>query len=162
MVPSTRPTLQVTSAFLRTFREKIWAGPEKSKNVSKTAKIEGYNTRFRTFRGPELRTPWDASFGHGRSLEKSHVAWNEYVDAFIFISRQFWVSREMNKWGVQRLFEATQIVSITGTTLQVMSALLGMFQNKLWGEFQISPKKLGVSKNIWSDPIRNFGYPIRF
>ena len=28
---------------------------------------------------------------------RSHVAWNEYVNAFMFISRQFWVSQEMNK-----------------------------------------------------------------
>ena len=39
------------SAILGTFWEKIWPGPEKSKNVPKTAKIEGYNTRFRTFLG---------------------------------------------------------------------------------------------------------------
>ena len=49
MIPSTRATLQVTSAFLGTFREKIWPGPEKFKHVPKTAKIEGYNSRFRTF-----------------------------------------------------------------------------------------------------------------
>ena len=55
------------------------------------------NTRFRTFLGPELRTPRDASFRHERSLEKSHLIWNEYVDAFVFIPRQFWVSRDMNK-----------------------------------------------------------------
>ena len=35
--------------------------PEKSKNVLKIAKIKGYNTRFRTFLGSELRTPQDAS-----------------------------------------------------------------------------------------------------
>ena len=61
MVPSTHATSQVTSDFLGTFRKKIWPGPEKSKNVAETAKIEGYNTRFRTFPGPELRTPQNAS-----------------------------------------------------------------------------------------------------
>ena len=55
----------------------------------KTTKIEGYNTRFRTSPRPELRTSRDASYGHERSLERSHVAWNEYVNAFTFISRQF-------------------------------------------------------------------------
>ena len=52
IVPSTRATLQVTSASLETFREKILPGPENSKNVAKIAKIKGYNTRFRTFQGP--------------------------------------------------------------------------------------------------------------
>ena len=54
MVPSARATLQVTSAYLGTFQEKIWSYPEKSKNVPETANIEGYNTRFRTFSGTEL------------------------------------------------------------------------------------------------------------
>ena len=31
----------------------------------------------------------DDSEGYGRSLEKSHVAWNEYMDAFTFNLRQF-------------------------------------------------------------------------
>ena len=61
MVPSTRASLQVKSALLGIFREKILPGPEKSKNVTKTAKIEGYNTRFRTISGSELRTPGDGS-----------------------------------------------------------------------------------------------------
>ena len=54
MVPSTRPKLQVTSALLGMFREKIRSDPKKSKNVAKTTKIEGYNTHFRTFPRPEL------------------------------------------------------------------------------------------------------------
>ena len=91
MMPSTRATLQVNSAFQGTFLEKIWPGPEKFENVAKTTKIEGYSTHFRTFPGPELCTPRDASYINGRSLEMSHVAWNEYVDAFTFISRQFWI-----------------------------------------------------------------------
>ena len=57
MATSTNTTLQVTLAFQGTFREKIWPGPEKSRNVPKTTKIEGYNTRFRTFPGSELQTP---------------------------------------------------------------------------------------------------------
>ena len=44
------------------------------------------------------------------------MAWNEYVDAFTFISTQFWVSQEMNKLEVQRLFEAMQMVPSTRTT----------------------------------------------
>ena len=76
------------SDFLGTFRKKI-LGPDNSKHVQETAKIEGYNTRFQTFLGSELRTPRYASYGHGRSLKRSNVAWNEYVDAFTFISRQF-------------------------------------------------------------------------
>ena len=87
IVPSTRE-LQVTSAPLRISREKILPGPEKSKNFPKTAKIEGY-TRFRTISGSELRTPRDASYGHGRSQEKSHVVCNEYMDDFTFISINF-------------------------------------------------------------------------
>ena len=51
IAPTTRLTLQVTSALLWKFREEIWSGLQKSKNVPKTAKIEGYNTRFRTFLG---------------------------------------------------------------------------------------------------------------
>ena len=46
IVSSTRATLQVTSAFLEMFREKIWPRPQKSKNVTKTIKIESYNTRL--------------------------------------------------------------------------------------------------------------------
>ena len=51
IAPTTRLTLQVTSALLWKFREEIWPGLQKSKNVPKTAKIKGYNTRFRTFLG---------------------------------------------------------------------------------------------------------------
>ena len=61
MVSSTRATLQVTSALLGMFRGQIGPGPERSKNVLKTSKIEGYNTRFQTFSGPELQMPQDAS-----------------------------------------------------------------------------------------------------
>ena len=61
MLSSTRATLRYMSGFLRTFREEIWLGPEKSKSVLKIAKIKGYNTRFRTFLGSELGTPQDAS-----------------------------------------------------------------------------------------------------
>ena len=61
MVSNTHTTLQVTFAFLGTFCEKIRPDLEKSKNVLKTAKIEGYNTRFRTFPRNEFRMPPDAS-----------------------------------------------------------------------------------------------------
>ena len=131
MMPSTQTMLQVTSAFLGTFREKIWPGPVKYKNVPKITKIEGYNTRFRNFPRSEIRMPRDASQGHGRSLEKSHVAWKEHVDAFTFISRQFWVSQEMNKCGIHRLFDTRQMVPSTRATLQVTLALLGMFWEKI-------------------------------
>ena len=53
-------------------------------------------------------------------------------DAFTFISRQIWVSREINKWGVQRFFEAMQMVPSTHATLQVTSALLRKFEEKIW------------------------------
>ena len=53
------------------------------------------------------------------------MAWNGYVDAFMFISRQFLISREMNKWCVQKLFEAKQMVPSTRAKLQVTSAFLG-------------------------------------
>ena len=52
MVSSTRATLRYTSGFLGTFQGKIWPGPKISKNIPKTAKIEGYNTRSVHFRGP--------------------------------------------------------------------------------------------------------------
>ena len=73
MVPSTRTTLQVTSAFLGIFREKIRSGPEKSKNVPKRVKIEGYNTRFRTFPGPERRTPWEVIWNESCGLERIDI-----------------------------------------------------------------------------------------
>ena len=141
MVPSTRPMLQVTSAFIGTFLEKIWQVPAKSKNIPKTIKIEGYNIHFYSFPGSEFQTPQNSSWEHGRSLESNHVAWNEYVDAFTFISREFFFSREMNKWGVQRLFEATQLVPSTHPRLQVTSAFIGTFREKIWP----GPKK---SKNV--------------
>ena len=56
IVSSTRATTQVISNFLGFFWEKIWPGPKKSKNVTKTTKIEGYNTQFRTF--------WGSSYEH--------------------------------------------------------------------------------------------------
>ena len=61
IVPSTWATLQVTSELLGMFWEKILPSPKNSKNVAKASKIEGYNTHFRTFSRPELRTPRDAS-----------------------------------------------------------------------------------------------------
>ena len=58
IVQSTRTTLQVTSAFLRTFREKIWRGPQKSKKCPKNSRNwRLYYTFFGLFPGPELRTP---------------------------------------------------------------------------------------------------------
>ena len=51
------------------------------------------------------------------------------------LSRQFWVTREMNKWdvkkwGAERLYEAMQILSSTRAMIQVTSALLEMFRRK--------------------------------
>ena len=54
IVPRARTTLHITSVFLAMFRKKIWPGPEKSKIVPKTTKIEGYNTRFGLFREPSF------------------------------------------------------------------------------------------------------------
>ena len=51
--------LQVMLALLEIFQENLWPNPE-SKNVPKTAKIEGYNTHFGIFPGSELRKPRDA------------------------------------------------------------------------------------------------------
>ena len=39
--------------------------PGEVKNVSKTDKIEGYNTQFQTFSRPEFRTPQDPSRAMG-------------------------------------------------------------------------------------------------
>ena len=62
----------------------------------------------------------------------SHVAGNKYMDVFTLISMQFWVSYEMKKWGVRKLFEAKHMVPSTRATLQITSAFLGMFQEKIW------------------------------
>ena len=133
IAPTTRLTSQNQIGTPKNIsRENMTRPGGSKKNVTKTAKIEGFNTRFRIFLGPELRTPRDASKGHGRSLERSYVAWNEYVEAFTFISMQFWVLREMNKWGVQRLFEAMQIAPTSRLTLQVISALLGKCWEEIW------------------------------
>ena len=59
MAPSTRGTLQVTSAFLGTLREKLKY--DQARRCPKTSIIEGYNTQFRTFLEHELRTPREAS-----------------------------------------------------------------------------------------------------
>ena len=55
--------------------------PGKSKKVPKTTRIEGYNTSFRIFPGSEVQTPWGYLY--------VQVVWNEHVDTFTFISRQF-------------------------------------------------------------------------
>ena len=91
MVPSTRATFKLMSAPLRMFMENIMTRLEKVSECQKSAKIEGYNSHFRTFSVSELQTLWNAFSGHGTSLESSHMTWNEYMDAFTFISRQFWV-----------------------------------------------------------------------
>ena len=117
--------------FVWMFREEIWSGPKKSKNVPKTAKIEGYNSRFRTFPWPEIRMARDAFYRYEMSFKSSQVAWNEYMDAFTFILRQYWVSLEMKKCGVQRLFEPMQMVRNTRATLQVTSPFLGTFQENM-------------------------------
>ena len=76
--------------FLRNVSGENMTRPGKvKKNVPKTTKIKGYNTRFRTFSGPKLRSPRDAFYDHRRSLERSHVASNESMDAFTFILSQF-------------------------------------------------------------------------
>ena len=131
-----------TNAVLRCFlRQRKWCkaptqltshqARRSNKYVPKTAKIEGYNTRFRTFLGLELRTSRDTSLGHVRSLKMSHKAWNEYIDAFTFISRQFWVSREMNKCGCSEAFRGKANGPSTRTTLKVTSSLLGLFREKI-------------------------------
>ena len=74
-----------------------------------------------------------------------NVAWNEYMDAFMFISRQFWVSREMNKWvfgGFSRQHKWSQ------TPVQrhkYRSVILGTFREKIWS----GPEK---SKNDLKKP----------
>ena len=61
MMQTTWAMLQVMSALLGTFREKNMTGPWEVQKCPKKAKIESYNTHFRTYSGPELRTPRDAS-----------------------------------------------------------------------------------------------------
>ena len=43
-------------------------------------------------------------WGHGRSLERSHVAWKEYVDAFTFILRQFYGFMIIKQMGCLKAF----------------------------------------------------------
>lgn len=52
------------------------------------------------FPGLGLWMPWDASYGHGKSLEMTFTVLNEYMKAFTFISVQFWVAQEIKKFGV--------------------------------------------------------------
>ena len=58
------------------------------------------------------------------------MACNEYMNAFTYILGQFWIARKMNKWGVQRHFEPTQMVPSIQATLEVISAPLGRFREK--------------------------------
>ena len=51
----------------------------------------------------------------------------------------------MNKWGVERLFEAMQMVSSTRATLQLMSAIVGMFGRK-YGLALKNPKMSQTAK----------------
>ena len=113
MVQNTRATLQVTSALLGMFREKIWLGPKKSKDVQKTAKIEGYNTRFWTFPGPSSGRhkilPWDTG---------GHWKWVIWLGTNIWMPLRSFEGnfRFHEKWtngGIQRLFEARQMVPST-------------------------------------------------
>ena len=141
MVLSTCATLQVTSALLGTFQEKILPSLEKSKNVPKTAKIEGYNTRFRISQGP--------SYGrHGMPLR----TWKVIVKESCGLERIcgcLYVHFEANlgfheKWanGVFKGFSGKMLmVSSTRATLQVTSAFLGTFPEKIWP----GPEK---SKNV--------------
>ena len=82
------------------------------KYPKKQPKLKVINTCFRTFLWPEIRTAQGAFQGHGKSFQTSKVDQNEYMDAFTFILRRFWVSREMNKCGAQRLFEAKKMVQV--------------------------------------------------
>ena len=106
----------------------------KSKNVPKTTKIEGYYTCFKTFSRLELPTLWDASEGHERSLERMWMPLGSFRGNFGFNEK--WTN------GVfYRLFKAMQMLLSTLAELQVMSALLRIFREKIWS----SPEK---SKNI--------------
>ena len=127
---STRATSQVMSAFLGTFVRKYDQTRKSPKNSQKYPKLKVIIHAFGLSRGPssERHGMLSRAMGPGGSLEWSHVAWNEYMDAFTFFSRQFCVSREMNKCGIRRFFEAMQMVLSTHATLQVMSALIGTFQ----------------------------------
>ena len=120
MMSSTRATSQVTSTFLSMFREKIWPVPHKSKNVTKTTKIEGYSNF------PESRVP-----NATRCLLGS---WEVIGKRVMWLGTNIWMSLRSfrdnfvfhEKWtngGVQRLFKAMQMVPSTHTMLQVTSAL---------------------------------------
>ena len=63
------------------------------------------------------------------------------MDAFTFILKQFWISREMNKCGVKMFFEAMVMVPSTRAMLKVMLDFQGTFREKIWP----SPEK---SKNV--------------
>ena len=88
------------------------------------------------------------------------MAWNEYMDAFMFISRQFWISREMKQMGILRLFEAMKMVPSTRATLQVMSALLGMFREKVRPGLEKSKNVAKTAKiECYNTPFRTFPEP---
>ena len=62
IAPTTRLTLENQIGTPKNISRENMTRPGGSKeNVPKTAKIEGFNRRFRIFSGPELRTPRDAS-----------------------------------------------------------------------------------------------------
>ena len=49
----------------------------------------------------------------------------------LLFNPKFWISREMNKWGVQSLFRGNTNVPSTRAMLQVTSAFLGIFREKI-------------------------------
>ena len=100
MVPSTRITLKVTSVLLGMFHEKIWPCPDKSKNVPKTAKIEGNNTRFLEFSGARTPNATRCLLGTSEVIGKQSCGLERICGCLYVHSRQFWISREMNEWGV--------------------------------------------------------------
>ena len=99
IAPRTRTMIQVTSTLLGMIRRK-YDQPQKSKKMSlKQPKLKVIIHVFGLSRGPSSERNGMPPRGYGRSLERRHVAWNEYMDAYTFISRQFYASRKNEQIG---------------------------------------------------------------
>ena len=138
IMSSTRTTSQITSTLLGLFWEKIWSGPEKSKNVAKHPKLKVIVHDFGLSRGPSSKS-------HGMPPRNMGGNWKGvmWLETNIWMCLRlfrgnFGFHEKMKKWGVQKLFETMQMVSSTCATSQVTSTFLGMFREKI--QFYRSPK----------------------
>lgn len=57
---------------------------EKAHKITLT---EGYKYTILDVTGPRHNNPWDASWVHGRSLQRTYMAWNTHMTTFTAIAR---------------------------------------------------------------------------